>query len=354
MTRIARFLRRKHSSLKKWLHTLFPLYLLRLRRGNTVLLAFTPEHGNLGDHAIAQSETAWLRELRIPFLEVTGKQLSYINSKQRLKLMNGRTILIHGGGYLGTIWPESEAMLRAIIQQNPKSEILLLPNTIYYEKNEDGQRELKASIQIYNSHKHLKLYAREAPSYETMKRCYHSVAIAPDMVLRMNKCEVGIPRKGCILCLRTDREKTRSDEIDAGIASQVQALFGNNIQNLDMLRPYPIPIPERDRELEKQFDAFRHSELVITDRLHGMIFCAISGTPCIVINSKSPKVLGCYEWVRELSYIQFCDDVQNLTQIYQSIPKQDWQYDNAKILSLYEPLKEDILCVARRKKNAPD
>ena len=341
-----------HGRLHEWRLNILPLLCERLFHPKSVYLVFTPEHDNLGDHAIAQSEKTWLDLLGISYIEITGLTLEKWNRHHCLDIMNGRTILIHGGGYLGSIWPESEALLRKIIAENPKSNILLLPNTIYYEKDAESQRDMVESTRIYNSHKYLKLYARERLSYEIMKDLYRNVALAPDMVLRMNKCKSGVKRDGCILCLRSDREKTRSKQEEASVIAQVSQLFGRNVSQLDMIASNWIPIPDRNVALDKQFDAFRHAKLVITDRLHGMIFCAITGTPCIVINSKSPKVLGCYEWVEELPYIQYCDDVKNLSLIYQSIPKREWEYDPNSLLKLYEPLKYDILCAARGKRYA--
>lgn len=37
---------------------------------------------------------------------------------------------------------------------------------------------------------------------------------------------------------------------------------------------------------------FRECELVITDRIHGMIFAAITGTPCIALSNY--KIKGTY------------------------------------------------------------
>lgn len=345
-------LRRLHGNLHDWKRDIYPLYRQKLQNPEAVFLVFTPEHNNLGDHAIAQSETTWLEDMDIPYIELTGRTLETLSRGKCLNLMNGRTILIHGGGYMGTIWPESEALLRQIIEKNPRSRILLLPNTIYYEEDAEGRRELAESQRIYNAHKHLKLYAREKISYETMKALYRDVAIAPDLVLRMNRCKDGIERSGCILCLRSDQEKTRSEQDEAEVKTQITQIFGGNVSRVDMIAEGNVPVARRDQALELQFDRFRHAELVITDRLHGMIFCAITGTPCIVINSKSPKVLGCYEWIKQLPYIRFCEDVRELTRIWQSIPKRDWKYDPSVLLPLYEPLKNDILRFTKGKRNA--
>ena len=84
---------------------------------------------------------------------------------------------------------------------------------------------------------------------------------------------------------------------------------------------------------------------MITDRLHSMIFCAITGTPCVVINSKSPKVRGCYEWIKELDYIQFCDDINNFSEAMKVVSKGSHRYDNSKLMPYYEGLKTDILAM---------
>ena len=57
----------------------------------------------------------------------------------------------------------------------------------------------------------------------------------------------------------------------------------------------------------KKLDEFRKSKLVVTDRLHGMLFAAITGTPCIALGNSSGKVKGVYDWLTHLDYIQYVD-----------------------------------------------
>ena len=342
-------LRALHGRLHDWMEEVFPFYRERFRNPKALYLVYTPEHRNLGDHAIAKSEIQVLNELRIPYIEITGHTLGEWRKRDLLGVMNGRTILINGGGNLGTIWPDIEDTIRAIIIKNPRSRILIFPSTFFYDSDNNGMLELKKSEEIYNSHKNLIIYARERQSYENMKNVYRSVSLAPDMVFRLNECKSGITRHGGIICLRTDREKTLLPQDEIIIREQMQSLFGEDVIDLDMLKSYSIPVAKREYELKKQFDAFRQAKLVVTDRLHGMIFCAISGTPCIVINSKSPKVRGCYEWIKDLPYIRFCDDPSKIIDNYTIIPEKEWFYDNSKILPLFEPLKRDIKRVARRR-----
>ena len=69
-----------------------------------VYLVLTPEHTNLGDHAIASEETRLLQRLGIDYIEITGAQLNALKSQKLLGVMNRTPILINGGGNLGTRW----------------------------------------------------------------------------------------------------------------------------------------------------------------------------------------------------------------------------------------------------------
>lgn len=309
----------------------------------SVFLVLTPEHGNLGDHAIAQAETSILKKLEINYIEITGRKLEEMKWADHLGVMNGFPILINGGGNLGTLWMDVEQLQREIIRKNPKSSIVILPNTIFYEKSEWGQEELIKSIQIFNRHKCLKICAREKASYDFMKPIYRDVRLVPDMVLSLKRDENRFERKGCLLCLRGDCEKTRTQDQDEMIRQQAKLLFGDQVSDTDMIANGSVPVEERKNALNAKFSQFSRAELVITDRLHGMIFCAITGTPCIVVDSKSPKVRGCYEWIKHLDYIRFADNVSDIEQEYNKIPKSEHVYDNTHLKHYYDKLAQDIL-----------
>ena len=314
----------------------------RILHPRAVFLIMTPVHSNLGDHAIAKAEVRMLRELGISFIEIPGKTLVELNQNKRLGLMNGRPILINGGGNLGTLWPDVEELIRAVITSNPKSPIFVFPSTIYYEETPQGEEERRQSVEIYNHHPRLMLCARERYSYDLMCQLYRNVAIFPDVVLSMNASRKA-KREGCILCLRSDQEKTLMDKDIATIKSVVVQDMGLAYKELDMVQGSSIPISERDFQLEKQFDAFSHARLVITDRMHGMVFAAITGTPCIVLNSKSPKMKGCYEWLCSLDYLCFCDDLAQLAAVFRELPKEGFQFDSAMFRNEFQELKMLLL-----------
>lgn len=311
----------------------------------TVYLVMTPEHENLGDHAIASEEIRLLKYLGIDYIEITGVQIGELKWKKLLGVMNKTPIIIHGGGNLGTLWFRTEKFMREIVKCNPKSPILMMPNTIFYEDSDWGKEEFERSCKLYNAHKKLIFYAREKTSYNTIAGAYRNVKLMTDMVLFRNECTPDADRKGCLLCLRNDLEKTMKDEEKDVLDAQIRGIFGDFVAYTDTLADQEVSVERREEALALKFSEFRRAELVVTDRLHGMIFCAITGTPCIVLDSKSPKVRGCYEWIKDLPYIRFADSVSHVAQEYHQIPKAVYQYDNGFAQQYYEELSQDILSV---------
>lgn len=337
---------------RTWLGRLRQLarcYLEKWTNRKAVYFIMTPEHGNLGDHAIAYAATKMLDQLHIPFITVSTERLREWQYKKLLHVMNGRPILINGGGNLGTIWFSLELIIRDVIRDNPDSNIMILPNTMYYHDDEKGRKELLATETIYNAHPRLTVYAREKITYQSAAEHFHRVKLVPDLALYLDDSKAQGKRSGCLLCLRSDREKKRTQEEDAEVLRQVRKLFGENIAYRDMNVGHPISPDEREAELKAQCGLFKQAQLVITDRLHGMIFCAITGTPCVVINSQSPKVKGCYEWIEGLHYVRFCDDVKHLTDTILTLPEEGQNYDNSHLIPYFDELKRDFLSVYENK-----
>lgn len=314
----------------------------RSKNRKTAFLLMTPAHENLGDHAIALSETEFLKRQGIDYVEITGNELDELQRYDVLSLMNGCPILMQGGGYLGTLWFHSEKVLREIIGKNPRSSIIALPNTLFYEPSPWGQEEFEKSKEIYSRHQNLHLYAREKTSYEAMGKAYQNVKLIPDMVFSMNQCGEPRQRSGCLLSLRHDCERTRTEQQEKIILQQVHGLFGDQVRESDMVADVCIPVSQREQALEEKFTEFASAKLVVTDRLHGMVFCAITGTPCIVLDSKSPKVRGCYDWIRDLEYIRFAEDASQIAEIYRQIPEKTFVYDNSHLTHYYQELADDI------------
>lgn len=311
-------------------------------------LLVTPEHGNLGDHAIAVAEESLFKDCFL--CEITEKKLSrilkYYGQCKSLKILFGKSdILFNGGGYIGTIWPETDALLLKIIELLPDNKIVILPNTVFFSDDECGRAWLAEARKVYNSNSNITLCVREKSSYDNALQLFDNperVNLIPDMVLSLNKCRESQKRSGVVLCLRKDREKTMDDARSAEIYDLAHILF-DSVKEADMCLDHNVSPETRSEELERQFEIFRHAELVITDRLHGMIFAAITGTPCAVFFSKSHKVKGVYDWsLSDAEYIQSVENCVDIVALYEKVKGRSFSYDNTALKPYYDELIEII------------
>lgn len=342
--RIASKVRPVKKRMDQWMKYAYPYWKIKMLHPGISFLVLTPEHENIGDHAIAKAETDYLIQLGIRFHEVTGKELEVLRENDLLNIFNGNRILANGGGYLGTLWFDSELILRELVLENPKSPIVLFPNTMYYEQSPWGQKELEKSVEIYNGHQNITMFAREETSYKLMKQCYKNVWLVPDIVLTSQYESSTQNRVGCALCLRNDCEKTMTEEKTDRLKNILNVHFGDQVFITDMVSQFNILRSQRAEAVDLKIHQFQGTELVITDRLHGMVFCAISGTPCIVLGSKSHKVRGTYSWIQDLPYIRFVDSIEEVDAwIPEMRTMKNCHYDRSERMPKYEKLMEVLL-----------
>lgn len=302
-----------------WLKYVYPIRKRKLFNNNIWFFLYTPTHGNLGDHAIAIAAENMFKKLNIIYFEVSFNLLEEYQSYGILNAFDGCNLVLNGGGNLGTLWMNCEQLTRDIIQSNPNSKIVILPNSFYYDNTKKGQEELKKSIQIYNKHEHLYLFAREKLSFEAMQGIYNNVFLVPDMVFSLDySIDESIEREGILVCLRNDIERTmlESDRIKL---EKLLASTSLRVTFTDTVLSHNIDPEDRKKEVYNKLSEFNKAQIVITDRLHGMIFSAITGTPCIVINSMSPKIRGCMEWVKTCDYIKYTDDIDAIHELLPEI-----------------------------------
>ena len=307
---------------------------------NFLFLLLTPCHENYGDQAIALAENKILKDKYV--FEITGDMLKrFLNYPLLFKIMLGKsTLVFQGGGYLGTFWFDyGENLLREVMKLAGKNKIVVMPQSIYYENSEYGNKQLEKSKRIYSQCCDLTLTARDKISYEIMKKYYPDIEVylVPDVVLYLNKCQ-NESRNGVMLIFRNDIEKGISYLLQDQIEKFAFKNYGEVIK-VDMLANHRFNPENRERELEVQFERFRKSELVFTDRLHGMIFAAITGTPCVVLPNKSHKIKGVYDWLfKTCEYIIFSEDLEEIKVFCGAVKGRTFVYDNSGFMKYYDLL----------------
>lgn len=312
------------------------------------ILIGSPLHGNLGDHAISIAERQMLFEhfKQNPVIEISGRDFKILRKFLSRFVSKKDIVLISGGGFLGNLWLNEEEMVRQVILSFPQNSIYILPQTVFYSKDEAGQNELKKSKDIYSNHKKLHMFLRENNSLEFVRKNFETlyyVECVPDMVLYLDFSKPDLKRSNILFCFREDKEKRLNQEALADIHMYFRGKGFRTIHTSTVL-DRGIPFRCRNEILNEKLAEFKTSRLVITDRLHGMLFAAVTATPCIAFDNLSGKVRGVYEWISDLEYIKFAQTPADIVEYSEELLNMEiCKYDNTafrqKLFLIVEELK---------------
>lgn len=268
------------------------------------------DYGNLGDVAITYAQTNFLNSNDYQVVEVPISQTAQGIWWVKKHIQPQDIIVLVGGGNMGDLYEQIEYLRQLVIHQFPHNKIISFPQTFDFSTTAKGEKWLKAAKKIYNKHKQLTLVAREKISFDLMK--YHfsnnNVILTPDIVLSLNQVVVPEKRKGVVICLRDDKEKAMNDITTHQVIEILKNIFGQTITYRDThIDANHLTITARVNELNAIWKTFAQSELVVTDRLHGMIFAYITNTPCVVFQNNNHKIKGTYEWIGAESCVELVE-----------------------------------------------
>lgn len=347
LNRIKQLLYRPYARLK--IRRKFRQYKCSSTQPARLYLLNIPSHGNLGDHLLSVAEHEFFKDnfSNIQIVPVTSSDL-YYSIKISLSSVRPNDILcITGGGFLGSLYDEEERFF-TILNMFPHNKVVVLPQTIYYENNIKGQKALNRAKLYYKAHNNLYVVARDRNTYELlnevlMKGHEDRIAYTPDIALYINK-PLDSVRDGILWCLRNDAEICDSNNsLIQIIANQVYNL-GIKEEHTDTYVSYPISYELEEEEVRKKLEQFSRAKLVITDRLHGMIYSVITGTPVIAMDNISGKVGQVYkQWLESLDYVKFVSSVDDAKDIvHQMNTLGSCVYDNHQIIKMYQPIIDFI------------
>jgi pyruvyl transferase EpsI len=257
-----------------------------------IFLIGSPEHGNLGDHAIAMAEREFFRDhapnatvfdISMPFYRACRRSIGKLARKTDL-------IAVSGGGWLGNVWYHNEKTVFDILRRFRDNRIVIFPQTIYYQPSRKTARQKARAKRAYGAHKNLTLLLREQESLALAKTLCADARYCPDMCLYLDE-RAPRTREGILLCFRQDREKTLSSESIRGIEARLLEK-GEFFRHTTTVLEKNISTAHSDEALGKKLEEFRKARLVITDRLHAALFGVVTGTPCIAFDNLTKKVSG--------------------------------------------------------------
>lgn len=318
-----------------------------------IVIALAADYGNLGDVAITHAQEHFIKE-QLPSAEVVDFPISQTFTHMKsLKnvISDDDVITIVGGGNTGDLYDDIEYCRQFIIKQFPNNKIICFPQTIDFSETRRGRKALERAVNVYSKHTDLVISAREKKSYKAFKQYFMSneIVFAPDIVLYLDLRQNTHPRKGITFVMRSDREKAIKEEVQAQFIEEVSKKYEISYRDTHIDKRN-MAIKERKSELKKIWDHFKSSELIITDRLHGMIFSVITNTPCIAIDNTNKKISGVYNaWLKDYPNVKIVEnfDKEILLNMVDQFLKQDTEndfmhFDSKHFSSLIEKIKVKV------------
>lgn len=340
-----------HAKYKKFKEYVKTIKYLKTPFGKKVYVIGTPEHSNLGDSAIVISEKYFLTKSGLSskrVKEITFEE--YMNNRKLIcSLINKKQLICHvGGGNMGNQWIKEEYFHRMLIEDFKFNQEIIFPQTIFYDDSSKGKMEMNTSISVYNK-KSLTIAARERTSYEIMCSIYPeaNIILVPDIVLyagvkAFSMLNDSFEKEGVLLCFRDDAEKKIS-EADQSYVRDFLIKKGYKFTNTDMHANEKVTKLNRNELVKKKIEEFLRSQVVITDRLHGMILSVITGTPCIVFGNYNHKIKGTYDFIKKLGYVKYIENIKDFDDVFfKMVNLENCKYDNDFFVSCYQELSRCV------------
>jgi len=315
---------------------------------NKIILMGIPHHNNLGDSAIAYAEEKFIKDnfKEYDYFFLPQENLEICIDKVKQFINPEDIIFMHGGGNMGCEYLIVEEQRRKVVQTFKENKIIFFPQTIYFKDNIEENKEFEKSKEIYSKHSKLTIIAREEKSYQIMKENFkdNNVLFTPDIVTYLNETMQEDIRNGAMMILRNDKEKVLKENQTNQI-KDILSKYYSNIRIDDTVRGNKIMLDtEREKRLKEIFALYKKSEIIITDRLHGMIFAAITETPCIALDNYNHKVRETAKWFKDLGYIKY---VKNIDEVEEKLielknSKKDIKYDNEFAKNEFKKIVEII------------
>lgn len=276
-------------------------------------LVDVPNHSNVGDSAIYLGELAWLKQAGLPKPAYVCDVHSYRESDLRARVPRG-TILIHGGGNLGDLWPQHQAFREEILSTFPDHRIVQLPQTIHFESAEGYER----AEQLFSRHRDLTVLVRDRVSLELAESRLHCRAIeCPDAAFALGPLKRPTsPSEDVVVLARTDKEASGPSPFDGAArvdwlgdppTTAIRVERWLRVRNTGLPARQLLRRPLARQRLQRGCRLLSRGRVAVVDRLHGHILCLSMGIPHVLVDNSYGKVRAFFEaWTKDAPGVRFC------------------------------------------------
>jgi pyruvyl transferase EpsO len=287
--------------------------------GGPVALVDYPDHANVGDSAIWLGETAFLR--------ARGLSPSYVSALKNhdhdalaAALPQG-TILLHGGGNFGTLWPAPQQFRLELLARFPDQPVIQLPQSLFF----DDRAAVTACARAIERHGRFALLVRDRPSLDFARRHFPCEArLVPDMAFAIGPLARRRAVADLLCLLRTDHEKAGpaggawpSGAIVADWLDDDRAALRRTAAGTRLLSLFDRPAAARLRAYERRARSrlargialLSKGRVVVTDRLHGHILSTLLDIPHVALDNRYRKIGNFIDaWTADLDILRTAGD----------------------------------------------
>ncbi len=289
-----------------------------------------PAHSNLGDLAQGICIRSWLKKHYPERQIVEVETNALVNTpfsllKKMAALYKSEDIIVFQSGYTTTdLGGFADEMHRAVMSALPDAKMLMLPQTVFFLKEENEKR---TSI-VYNSMKNMLFLARDRVSFDTATKMLPDVPVMlfPDIVTTLiGKYSFDSERSGIMLCCRNDEEKYYSDEEISALIQRCKNICPVEITDTTKPGKTADVVKNAEKLIKDEIERYSRFKLIITDRYHGTILSLVAGTPVIIIKTTDHKVVTGAEWFKGVydDYVHVASSTSEAFEIAKTILKKD-------------------------------
>lgn len=273
-------------------------------------------HSNLGDMAQHYCIMNWIRENypnhEIILFEsdtVVDKNSGFIEKFK--KTYHKQDIIVFQSGYTTQdLGGNHEYMHRLIVDNMPYANILMMPQTIYFQ-NEENRNICAESL---DKAQHMLFLARDFVSEKIAREMFPhlSVKAFPDIVTTMiGTLHFSNIREGVCMCCRNDGEKLYTDEELKLLSDRLNSIEKVVRTDTSIGVSYKIIRKHLKQYIEGEIEKYSHYKVVITDRYHGTIFSIAAGTPVVILKTNDHKVITGADWFSGVydDYVYVAEDI---------------------------------------------
>lgn len=284
-----------------------------LREGgdNRAILIGTPVHGNLGDHLIAIESLRFIEELGYKTV-IEVPEFLYEIFGNKITIHSTDDIYIVGGGWLGDLY-EDQLVAEDIMKRWRENRIIILPQTIFFSGT-GSYSSVHRFKDILCDCRCVYLCLREKRSYDFCMENFGNevkVRLLPDMaLLRLGNLEERtIKNRSVVFSIRKDIESVE-DYNENMLKTFLNKNGYNCIDNSTVINNKWVKIKDREKITENKIQEYASAEVVVTDRLHTMIFSLAAGTKCVAFDNRTKKISGVYDcWLKKMEGLKVFEGI---------------------------------------------